>query len=253
MGSFFQNGAFIPSTGSHLQFTWVDRECHNFLPRGRRRIALVIPVVGPYPFNPFHTRSIELMVFLNWFILTLVIFTATGLLFNRDWRWSLGLLAIQYLLVFWMVQTHWPVSMAAAKIVTGWMACAVLGIAQLNSRKDEESEDPWLKGRLFQIFAAGMVLIVTYSLSPLIVSWMGVGLPVAWGAMLLIGLGLLHLGITSDSFQVIIGLLTVLAGFEVLYAAVESSVLVAALLAVVNLGLALTGAYFLTGIQEDAS
>jgi hypothetical protein len=70
--------------------------------------------------------------------------------------------------------------------------------------------------------------------------------------LLLISLGLLHLGITSDPFQVIIGLLTVLAGFEVLYAAVESSVLVTALLAVVNLGLALAGSYFLNGTQEKA-
>jgi hypothetical protein len=70
---------------------------------------------------------------------------------------------------------------------------------------------------------------------------------------LLVGLGLLHLGITSDSFQVIIGLLTVLAGFEIMYAAVESSALVTALLAVVNLGLALAGAYFMNIDQEKPS
>jgi hypothetical protein len=41
------------------------------------------------------------------------------------------------------------------------------------------------------------------------------------------------------------GLMTVLSGFEILYSTVESSVLVAALLAVINLGLALVGAYLL--------
>jgi hypothetical protein len=44
---------------------------------------------------------------------------------------------------------------------------------------------------------------------------------------------------------VVLGLLTFLSGFEVLYAAMESSSLVTGLLAVVNLGLALAGAYFL--------
>jgi hypothetical protein len=39
--------------------------------------------------------------------------------------------------------------------------------------------------------------------------------------------------------------LTVLSGFEVLYAAVENSILVAALLAAVNLCLALVGSYLL--------
>jgi hypothetical protein len=191
-----------------------------------------------------------MVVALNWVMLLLAIFAGTGLLFSRDWRWSLGLLAVQYLTVFWMVQAHWPVSMAATKLVTGWMACAILGIAQLNAREEGKTDSSWLQARLFHIFSAGMVLAATFALSLRVVNWFGLSLPVAWGGLLLIGLGLLHLGITSDSFQVVIGLLTVLAGFEILYAAVESSALVTALLAVVNLGLALAGAYFMNTAQE---
>ncbi|MGD0751087.1 MAG: hypothetical protein ABSA23_06730 [Anaerolineales bacterium] len=190
-------------------------------------------------------------VTLNWLMLLLAIFASTGLLFSRDWRWSLGLLAVQYLSVFWMVQAHWPITLAATKLVTGWMACAILGIAQLNAK--EASESTWLQGRLFHIFAAGMVLAATFALSLRVDTWLGVSLPLAWGGLLLIGVGLLHLGITSDSFQVIIGLLTVMAGFEILYAAVESSALVTALLAVINLGLALAGAYFMNVDQEKPS
>lgn len=192
-----------------------------------------------------------MVVTLNWLMLLLAIFAGTGLLFSRDWRWSLGLLAVQYLSVFWMVQAHWPITLAATKLVTGWMACAILGIAQLNAK--QESESNWLQGRLFHIFAAGMVLAATFALSLRVNTWLGLSLPLAWGGLLLIGVGLLHLGITSDSFQVIIGLLTVLAGFEILYAAVESSALVTALLAVVNLGLALAGAYFMNVDQEQPS
>ena len=65
------------------------------------------------------------------------------------------------------------------------------------------------------------------------------------GGGILIGMGLLHLGLTSSALRVIFGLLTVLAGFEILYAAVETSVLVAGLLAAVSLGLSLVGAYLL--------
>ena len=190
---------------------------------------------------------------LNWLMLILSIFAGTGLLFSRDWRWSLGLLAVQYLSVFWMVQAHWPISLAATKLVTGWMACAILGIAQINAREEPEAQSTWLQGRLFHIFAAGMVLAATFALSLRVETWLGLSLPVAWGGLLLVGLGLLHLGITSDSFQVIVGLLTVLAGFEIMYAAVESSALVTALLAVVNLGLALAGAYFMNVNQEKPS
>jgi hypothetical protein len=58
-------------------------------------------------------------------------------------------------------------------------------------------------------------------------------------------MGLLHLGVTDHILRVTIGLMTVLSGFEILYATVEGSILVAALLAGINLGLALVGSYLL--------
>jgi hypothetical protein len=64
--------------------------------------------------------------------------------------------------------------------------------------------------------------------------------------LILIGIGLLHLGLTAQPLRVVLGLLTVLSGFEILYAAVETATLVAGLLAGVNLGLALVGSYLLT-------
>jgi hypothetical protein len=54
-----------------------------------------------------------------------------------------------------------------------------------------------------------------------------------------------HLGLTSEPLNVIIGLLTMLTGFEILYAAVESSILVAGLLAGTTLGLGIVGSYLL--------
>jgi hypothetical protein len=190
------------------------------------------------------------MVILSWFIPLLLVCTATGLLFSRDWRWSLGMLAVQYLGAFWMIQTQSSISMASVKLVTGWMACAVLGIAKLNNRVEAKANGIWLQGRLFHVFSAAMVLTVTFALSLRVITTLKLNLPDTWGCLLLIGLGLLHLGITSDSFQAIIGLLTVMAGFEVIYASVETSALVSALLAVVTLGLALAGAYFLINSQE---
>ena len=194
-----------------------------------------------------------MLVAINWAALILAMLTSAGLLLSRDWRWSLGFLAAQYLSAFWMVQIHWPVSMAAAKLVTGWMACAVLGIAQINAYKNREEETTWPQGRLFHFFISVMAISVTFAISSRLMTWLGLDLPVAWGSLLLIVLGLVHMGITSDPFRIVISLLSILAGFEILYATVESSVLVTALLAVVNLGLALAGAFFLTSIQEEES
>ena len=64
-------------------------------------------------------------------------------------------------------------------------------------------------------------------------------------------MGLLQLGITTQGLRVILGLLTTLSGFEILYAAMEGSSSVAALLVVINLGLGLVGAYLLTASSEE--
>jgi hypothetical protein len=109
----------------------------------------------------------------------------------------------------------------------------------------------WPRGRLFRLFAAAMVLLIVATLTRRVDTIMAdAGYAVTAGALLLIGMGLLHLGITSHILRVVIGLMTVLSGFEILYSAVEGSILVAALLAVINLGLALVGAYLL--IAENA-
>ena len=65
------------------------------------------------------------------------------------------------------------------------------------------------------------------------------------GSLLLIGAGVVHLGVTSNLLRVTLGLLTMLTGFEILYAAVESSILVAGLLSVTSLGLGIVGSYLL--------
>jgi hypothetical protein len=192
-----------------------------------------------------------MITMLGWIALVIALVTSTSLILQRDWRWGIGVLGIQYLSIFWLVQTHWPVSMAAVKLVTGWMVCTILGIAQLNKKTSQETETSWPQGRLFRLFTAGIILAATFVLSLRASNWLGLSLPVAWGSLLLIGMGLLQLGISLQPFRVTIGLLTLLSGFEIHYAGVESSTMVAALLSAVNLGLGLVGAYFLNLPQEE--
>lgn len=188
---------------------------------------------------------------LNWTALSIILVTSVALLLHRNWRWGIGLLAIQYLAAFWLVQVNLPLSMSTAKLVSGWMACVVLGMAHLTTISTSDDEETWPQGRIFRIFTAGIIVAATFALALRTSAWLGIILPVAWGSLLLVGMGLLNLGINSQHFRVILGLLTLLAGFEILYAAVESSTLVAALLAAVTLGLALAGAYFMVSPGEE--
>jgi hypothetical protein len=186
-----------------------------------------------------------------WIAAAVILITSVGLLIVRDWRLSILLLSGQYLCMFVLVLQHWPLGMASVKVVAGWMASAILGMTR--SGIPEVSEEGfWPRGRLFRLFAAGIVWLMVAAVTPGVSTMMAdAGFAVTGGSLLLMGMGLLHLGITDSILRLTIGLMTVLSGFEILYSAVEGSVLVAALLAIINLGLALAGSYLLTAASSS--
>jgi hypothetical protein len=192
---------------------------------------------------------------LIWIAVGVLAAASISLLLARDWRWSLALLAIQYLAAFALVLQYWPLAMAVVKLITGWMATAALGMTRLNLPQAEEMEAGDSRERGFWLIAAIIVIMIGAAGAPRIEDMIpGIGLPVILGSLFTIGAGLLHLSRSSQALRVTAGLLTVLCGFEILYSAIESSILVAALLSVVNLGLALAGSYLLLGTtppEED--
>jgi hypothetical protein len=148
-----------------------------------------------------------------------------------------------------LVAQVWPVGLSAVKLLAGWMAAAVLGITRF-SQPGELDEAHLPSSRVFRILAAGLVLIFIFSVSPKVSDWIPqIPSEILLGGLILISMGLLQVGMTSQPFRVILGLLTVLSGFETLYAAVEVSVLVDGLLAAITLVLALVGSY-LIGLPE---
>ena len=197
----------------------------------------------------------------SWISVGLILVTSTAMLINRDWRVSLGALAVQYAAAFWLMTRHLPFVMGSAKLITGWMVVAALGMTRLGlPTAEEEKEDAFLlRGQWFRVILICIVALVAAGSTPRIEAGIpGLGLQVIAGSLILIGAGVMHLGVTSDTLRVILSLLTMLTGFEILYAAVESSILVAGLLAVTNLGLGIVGAYLLIAgssppeIEEEA-
>jgi hypothetical protein len=177
--------------------------------------------------------------------------SSLGLMIARNWRWIIVLLVIQYIGVFWMITFIWPVGLAAVKLIIGWMAAAVLGASRSTSEL-QDLEFRSLSGRIFRGLAAGIIWILVFSIAAPFQFWIPAPLPVLQGSLILFGMGLLHLGMTTNPMRVVVGLLTVVAGFEILHTSIETSVLLAGLMGVVNLGLALMGSYtLLSASLED--
>lgn len=190
---------------------------------------------------------------LLWVVVISLAITSVSVMLVRDWRWLISLLALQYVGLFILTLQHWPLGMATVKIIAGWMSAAILGMTRSNIIDEQNNpKDILPQGRLFRLIAASIVGLIVASGTSLVHDMLAdAGLAVSAGGLLLVGMGLLHLGVTDRILQVTIGLMTVLAGFEILYTAVESSTLVAALLAIVNLGLALAGSYLLIASNAE--
>jgi hypothetical protein len=186
--------------------------------------------------------------FASWAVVLLILVSSGAMLISRDWRIQLAALALQYLAAFWLITRHQPFVIGSAKLVTGWMVVAALGMTRLGIQNTEEDQTTFVgpNNRWFSVVLLGIIALVTAGATPQIEAVIpGLGLSVIAGGLLLISTGLIHLGLTSDILRVIISLLTLIAGFEIIYAAVENSILVAGLLALTNLGLGLAGSYLL--------
>ncbi|MDX9848933.1 MAG: hypothetical protein RBT01_00355 [Anaerolineaceae bacterium] len=168
------------------------------------------------------------------------------LFINKKWRWNILAIALIYVSVFWMVLHVWSTGLAVIKLISGWMAGAILG-----SAVKEDSPLFVETSNVEQRFKLIIVLIIwifSFSITQSIKTILPIPDTLIWGGVLLIIMGILQIGMSVRPIRIIFGLLTAFSGFEVLYAGVEQSLLVAGFLVIITLGIALIGVLF---IQQE--
>jgi hypothetical protein len=172
------------------------------------------------------------------------------MLLSDSWRWTIAGLAIQYLVVFLLVAQIWPIGLAAIKLVAGWLAGVLLSM--VNSPK--QLEEPFLSprsARIFRLFSAGLILMIVFAVTPSVNTLLPLPYHYLLIGLMLIGMGVLQFGISQRHLRVILGLLTLLSGFEVIYSSLEGSALLAAILAAITLALGLIGSTILMNDQPQ--
>lgn len=181
--------------------------------------------------------------------LFLVMITSMELLIGNHLRLDIIALAVQYLAVFFLIMQAWPLGLAAVKLITGWMAVALIVSVQIYRRESMDVVVPQT-GQIFRLLVGVLVWVLIFSVTTSITRWLPVPNIFLWSGMILIGIGLLQLSMSTIPLRNIFGLLTAFSGFEILYAAMENSVLVTSLLALITIGLAVIAAFYISPIQE---
>jgi len=169
---------------------------------------------------------------------------ASALLLLREWRWMLLAFAIQSAGVGLIAWTIVPAGIAAVESLSGWFAGAAIAVSVLRASTPLPEERTAPANGIFRGLALLMILVAIGSLLPDIGALLG-GPPsqVTFAASSLAGAGFLILGLTEQPLRTALGLLTALQGFELAYLWSERSLLVIALLAAVNLSVALACTY----------
>lgn len=181
--------------------------------------------------------------------LFLIMITSMELLIGNNLRLDIIALAVQYLAVFFLIMQAWPLGLAAVKLITGWMAVALIVSVQIYRRENLETPVPQT-GQIFKLLVGVLIWVLIFSITTSLTKWLPVPNIFLWSGMILIGIGLLQLSMSTLPLRIIFGLLTIFSGFEILYAAMENSVLVTSLLALITLGLAFIAAFYISPIQE---
>jgi hypothetical protein len=172
-----------------------------------------------------------------------------------DWRVSLAALLVEYAAAALLLTQIVIVEVALVKLIAGLLVVTVLGLTawQLNFGYPAQPGVAGWQTR-FELPTAlpfrAMAVILAVVAALFLASQPQWALPgvdqapvVNAASYVLMALGLLNLGLTEEPMGAGLGLLTLLLGFEIFYAAVEPSLAVVALIAAVELALALAVSY----------
>ncbi len=175
-------------------------------------------------------------------VLILLVATTVLIVLN-EWRWMSIAWVFQVFSFFWLTSLSWSFAESAVKLIGGWIAIAIVSSVHPDSFLEKDT-DTVISGFGFRFLCTGTLWLLAFSITPIIQNFIPTRVEIIWGGMLLFGGGLLQIGLSKNFIRTIIGLITFINGFEVLYASIESSVLVSGLLAFLTIGLAWLVVYF---------
>jgi hypothetical protein len=190
-----------------------------------------------------------------------LVVTASLIIMVRDWRASLAALLAQYLLLGFLLTRLIPLEVATVKTLIGALICPILYLTARRGRwgrqRDKDRPSPLPTGwevfpvglpfRLLAVVLMGLVASSLLKSHPLPEVPRDIGFACYWLALV----GLLVMILTAEPLKAGLGLLTFMAGFELFYAALESSLSVVGLLGIVNLFMALAIAYLASAGQVE--
>lgn len=178
-------------------------------------------------------------------------------LVRRQWALNLLALALQYTCIFLLILEVRSPMLAGIKLIVGLMVSMMLymtlvssGLIESLSKRIHISTGEVFRGTIALLLVL-ISFLVTSGLKQSIFPQSSRLLLTASVGLILFGL--FQMGTINEPLYLVIGLLTFLSGFELLYASLEFSRVLEALFTAVNLSLAMLGSFLIVKDVESRS
>ncbi len=186
-----------------------------------------------------------------------LLLTAAINLVRRQWALNIFALGFQYICIFLLILEVRSPLLAGIKLIVGLMVSLMLYLTLSSSGLIESLlvRGRLSSGEVFRGTIALLLALISFLAAPALQQSV---FPQSSQLLLTASLGLIlfglfQMGTINEPLYLVIGLLTFLSGFELLYASLEFSRLLEALFTAVNLSLALIGSYFIVKDVESRS
>ena len=183
----------------------------------------------------------------------LLIFSALAavglMLVASDWRMRIAGLASLYLVGFIVILQIWPVALASVKLISGWMGIALLSTSMLNS-VNQANGHRFTSEMVFRFLMAVLIWIVVVAIVPSVNEWLPIPYTNLYIGLSLMGSGLIFMSLTDDFIEIVLGLLTILVGFDIIYSSLEGSALVTGVYSFIIILICLLSGYFSTTVPD---
>lgn len=176
-------------------------------------------------------------------------------LVRRHWVLNVAVLALQYVCVFLIILEVRTPLLAAIKLIVGLMVSLMIYLILRSSGLIDSLflRQRLTSGEVFRGTIALLLVLISHLAAPkvklsIFPQSSELLLTASMGLMLF---GLFQMGTITEPLYLVIGMLTFLSGFELLYASLEFSRVLEALFTAINLLLALVGSFFIVKDVES--
>jgi hypothetical protein len=178
----------------------------------------------------------------NTLLIFLTLAVTVIVLVPDNWRWNVFGLAMCYLVGFVLIVQIWPLSLAAVKLLTGFIGMVVLSTVKINS-PELPAENRSRSYRIFLVLVLSVGWIIVTATTSKLNEWLPIAYTNLYIGLVIVFAGIIKFAVSRQVFDVVVGLLVFLCGFDVIYSSLEGSALVTAIYSLIVLAICVIGSY----------